>query len=47
MTDIDEILNVFNTYEESNKNLYDEVNKLSNEVKFKFVKILILFRKTH
>jgi hypothetical protein len=31
MTDIDEILNVFNTYEESNKNLYDEVNKLSNE----------------
>lgn len=31
MQDIDEILAIFTTYEETNKNLYDEVNKLSNE----------------
>jgi hypothetical protein len=34
MQDIDEILAIFTTYEETNKNLYDEVNKLSNEVIF-------------
>ena len=31
MDDIDEILNVFETYEKTNADLYDEVNQLSNE----------------
>jgi len=32
MDNIDEILDVFNTYEKNNSVLYDEVNTLSGEV---------------
>jgi len=32
MDNIDEILNVFNTYEDNNVELYKEVNTLSGEV---------------
>ena len=31
MEDIDQILQVFNTYEQTNQDLYSEVNQLSNE----------------
>jgi hypothetical protein len=46
MQDIEEILEIFKTYEETNKKLYDQVNTLSNEVTNTYSQFTLL-RKTN